>query len=145
MSQPTSFLNFLKQMKLKKTPHRVEISEILKSAERPLSADDIYAELIKKNHTISLSTVYRTLDTLSENDFVKKIDFEIDNRTFYEPISEVHHHFLICLGCGKIIKINECPLPSNFEHSLEEKNHFVIVSHRLEHYGYCAKCQETQQ
>ncbi|MDD4595662.1 MAG: Fur family transcriptional regulator [Candidatus Izemoplasmatales bacterium] len=142
MSQPSSIFDVFKQLKLKTTPHRIEILKILRTASQPIPADDIYAELRKINHNISLSTVYRTLETLSENSLVNKIGIENDNRTLYEPVADSHHHFLICLGCGKIIKIDECPLPENLEKSLEDQNNFKIVSHKLEHYGYCAKCQK---
>jgi len=143
MAQSQSFFDTLKQLKLKTTPHRVEILQILESAPQPIPADEIYAYLHQKNHSISLSTVYRTLETLAENSLITKIGMENYNRFLYELVANMHHHhhFLICLRCGKILKIDECPLPENMELLIEKKNSFKITNHKLELYGYCAECQ----
>ncbi|MDK2962453.1 MAG: Fur family transcriptional regulator, ferric uptake regulator [Eubacteriaceae bacterium] len=50
----------LKAKGLKQTRHRLTILSLLKNAEYPLSADEIYLQL--KNESINLSTVYRNLE-----------------------------------------------------------------------------------
>jgi len=141
MTPSNSIFDLLKFNKLKRTAHRVEILSILDQSVQPIPADDIYAMLKKNNHTISFSTIYRTLDTLVGNSLITRIVIENDSRSLYEINRQAHHHFLICLGCTKILTLEECPLPDEFESKIELASQFKIVGHKLELYGYCKECQ----
>jgi len=52
----------------------------------------------------------------------------------------VHRHYLICLGCKKIMPIDHCPL-GDYEKSLAKKTNYLISGHRLDIYGYCPECK----
>ncbi|NCA68388.1 MAG: transcriptional repressor, partial [Clostridia bacterium] len=125
----------LKKCGLKNTKHRVEILDILKHGDQPVSAEQIFTEMLGRNINVNFSTVYRTLDTLCEKDLVVKLTIAGGNGALYEFNSMVHKHHLICLGCKKIISLDYCPL-GNYEQALAEKTDYIIAGHKLDIYGY---------
>ncbi len=133
------FLVKLKASGLKNTKHRIKILEILSESARPISADDIYAKLKDLDNMISLSTVYRSLEALATKDLVNKVSFENETKTTYEINRLVHHHFLVCIGCNKIITMDDCPI-HEYEEEVSRTLGFHVVGHKLELYGYCPEC-----
>ena len=94
-------------------------------------ADQIYENIKLKNESVSRATVYRTLDVLAKNKFIRKLDVG-DGRIRYEAkISKDHHDHMICLDIGysllwcSLIKIviNLCG-----EKYKMLKNVFVLIS-----------------
>ncbi|HNX13559.1 MAG TPA: Fur family transcriptional regulator [Oscillospiraceae bacterium] len=125
---------------LKNTRHRAVILELLEQNDQPSTAEQLYSEMIAKSIPINLSTVYRTLDTLCEKELITKLTIEGGNKALFEFNSNLHRHHLICLGCKKIMALENCPL-GDYEQTLENKTHFVITSHKLDIYGYCPDCR----
>lgn len=131
----------LKDSGLKNTKHRTTILELLKDVKQPITAEQIYCELKEKNISINLSTVYRTLETLSDKDLILKHSVTNENKAVFEYNNRVHKHYLVCMGCKKILSIENCPL-HDYEKSLAQKTDFIITGHKLDMYGYCPECQK---
>ncbi len=127
---------------LKNTKYRVNIIEMLSKTDELVSAQEIYNRLLKKSIFINLSTVYRTLDILVDNKILNRVTIEGEKQSFYEYNRDIHHHFLICRGCNKIIPIYDCPL-EDYEQKLKSESGFVITGHRVEFYGYCDECRKN--
>ncbi|MBN2540383.1 MAG: transcriptional repressor [Bacilli bacterium] len=127
---------------LKNTKYRVHIIDLLSGTEELLSAQEIYHRLIHKKLRINLSTVYRTLDKLVETKIVSRVQIENEKQALYEYNRNIHHHFLICQSCNRIIPIYHCPL-HEYEQKLEEESGFHITAHRVEFFGYCSDCQKS--
>lgn len=136
------FVNKILNAGLKNTKHRIVLIELLSKSDELLSAQEIYHQLAKKHIGINLSTVYRTLDVLVESKIINRVMIEGEKQAFYEYNSDVHHHFLICRGCNKIISIYSCPL-DDYERKLEEESGFHITGHRVEFFGYCSECKQN--
>jgi len=130
----------LKRTGLKNTKRRTAILEILEKQTQPVTAEQIYIELNKLEISISLSTVYRELDSLVFNRLAVKVKINESNKALYEYNRMIHKHYLVCLGCKKMISIDVCPLKA-YEKKLEEQTHFAITDHKLNLYGYCPECQ----
>jgi Fe2+/Zn2+ uptake regulation proteins len=130
----------LKQKGLKNTKRRVAILGILEQKLQPVTAEQIFMELNRLGISTSLSTVYRELDSLASNDLVVKVKINENNKALYEYNRMIHKHYLICLGCKKMIALDLCPLKS-FEEKVEEQTHFMITDHKLNLYGYCPECR----
>jgi len=90
----------LKQKGLKVTPQRVAIYEaVVKLKNHPTAEKIIY--YIKKNYpNISVGTVYKVLDSLVENQLLKKVKNEKDVMR-YDAIMQQHHH-LYCTETERI-------------------------------------------
>ena len=124
---------------LRNSKQRQSILEILTRQHVHLSAEEIYQAVKLLHPSISLGTVYRNLELLTEIGTIYRASFA-DGRARYEIASPGHHHHLVCLKCGKIEDIMECPMAKEFETFIENRD-FKPLLHYFEIYGYCAKCR----
>lgn len=130
---------YLNEKGLKKSAKRKKVIEFFFKADKHFNVDELYEKLDKK---VSRSTIYRTLKLLTKCGLAIEQKFEEKNRR-YEPIHfSYHHDHFICLKCGKIIEFNEKKI-ENAQNKIAEKYNFKMVSHKLEIYGYCEKCQKS--
>ncbi len=103
------------------------------------TAKDVYELMKQKYPNISFDTVYRTIALLQEHNVIEEMDANDGASKFRLTCKSHHHHHLICIGCGKTVIIEDCPmalLHLTFEN-------FTPVKHRFEIYGYCASCREA--
>jgi len=133
------------------TNPREIIIKILINTDKHLSAEDIYISALKKNPSIGLTTVYRTLDRFTQIGVVQKFDFG-DGKARYEltnnPQKKEHHHHLVCMRCKTIIDYTnfmkeELELMNKTEKQLSKKHNFKIIHHIIHFYGVCEKCQKS--
>lgn len=97
-------LELLKERKLKATPQRLSILNILLKHEHP-NIDELYEQIKAKNPTISLATVYKNLNTMIEEGIV--IEIAVANKKTRYDIYEYEHIHLICKNCGHIYDLNK--------------------------------------
>jgi Fur family ferric uptake transcriptional regulator len=135
-----NFIDKIINAGLKNTKYRVYVIELFSKSDELLSAQDVHQKLLKKKVRINLSTVYRTLDLLVENNILNRINLENEKQAMYEYNRNVHHHFLICQSCSKIVPIYNCPI-GDYEDKLKKESGFNITGHRIEFYGYCEDCK----
>ncbi|MFN8235086.1 MAG: Fur family transcriptional regulator [Bacteroidia bacterium] len=96
------FREQLKSKGLKVTPQRVAIYEAVAELHNHPTAENII-EYIKTNHpNISVGTVYKVLDSLVENNLLRKVKNEKDIMR-YDAIMSHHHH----LYCSKTERIED--------------------------------------
>jgi Fur family transcriptional regulator, ferric uptake regulator len=127
---------------------RQAILDLLRRTSEHMSAKEIYYFLLEKYPGIGLSTVYRTLDLLSQMGLINKMDIgEGQSRYEYRTGEErSHHHHLICKKCGKIIDYDdfvdeEIKLVKEEAKSIKRKYKFIVQDHNIEFYGLCKDCQ----
>ncbi len=92
----------LQRHNLKATPQRIEIVNVLK-LQGHLNIDTLYVELKKKFPSISLSTIYKNINTMIQKDFLSELKVP-SQKNLYELIKEEHSH-LICTECKKVMDI----------------------------------------
>jgi Fur family ferric uptake transcriptional regulator len=143
MNPDKSIKENLKRCGLKSTRQRCAILEALKQSGQPLTAEQVYSTLTGQNININLSTVYRVLETMAEKNLVSKLGIIGENKTFFEYNTKKHRHYLVCLGCKKILAIENCPL-HGFEEKLADQTEYEISGHRLDLYGYCHECKKSK-
>jgi len=125
--------------KLKKTKQRERVFQILSASDRPMSAADIYQEIVVNDGAgYAISTVYRILQAFEEACFVNKTNLAGSDTALYEWNEDCHRHYAICLKCHRRIPLKECP----FSRMPETEEKFLITGHRVEVYGYCEACTE---
>ena len=128
---------------MKFTKHRSMLLMILDNASNPLSAEEIFLKMKEEGSKINLSTVYRTMEAMAENDLVIKTAFMDDNRSRYEYNRMEHKHRLVCTGCSRMVSIDGCPV-EGYAASLCSQKGFELTGHRLEIYGICPECTGKQ-
>jgi Fur family ferric uptake transcriptional regulator len=135
-------VSILNKENLRKTKSRQVILEILK-APGPKTIDEIYQRAVAQGETMSMSTVYRTCETLAEKGVVQKSNLIEDGKARYEFAGISHRHHAVCMACHDIISIEDCPF-GQFDALMESKYDFDVKSHSIEIYGYCRKCKPRQ-
>ena len=133
----------LQSVSLKVTPARVSIIEMLYQSKYLLSTQDIHELLNKQGSTYNLSTIYRVLESLKDNELINEVTLKTNESKLYEFNHHRHHHFFVCEECHKIEPINTCFI-HDIEHELEGKHKFKIKHHNLELYGVCDECDKEK-
>ena len=130
----------LRRRSRKVTEPRRAILEILRRHRHPLSIKEVFAELGKKD--CDLATVYRSMHLLEEMGMVKRFDFGDGGARFelLEEGDDGHHHHSVCLECSTVVEIEEC-FPTELQERIAHANGFKRVTHRLEFFGVCPRCQ----
>ena len=132
-----SLIAKIKEKGMKVTPQRLAIIDAL--VENMLlhpGADLIYREAKKKTRSVSVSTVYATLNDLSRFGIIKTLEFDrMENR--FECRFEDHIN-LVCKKCGGI---SDYKLPISIDQrEISNFTGFSINEVRMEFYGYCQNC-----
>ncbi len=126
-------INTFKRHNLKITPQRVSIYSYLMNTHDHPSVDMIYDEIKKNLPSISLATVYKTLNVLVECNLVKMINISKDNFR-YDANLNPHCH-IKCTKCNTVHDVNLHNVVNM--NSLSKYN---IESFDLMLYGMCNKC-----
>lgn len=123
---------------LRVTEQRRIILEELKKVKSHPTANEIYDMVRKRLPKISLGTVYRNLEILSEAGLIQKLELAGTQKRF-DGIVENHCH-VRCLGCGRVEDISVDPIPA-IDAALKGQSGYKILWHRLEFIGLCPRCQ----
>ncbi len=104
------------------------------------SAEELYKIVKKTLPTISLATVYRNLEWLSENGIIKKIEVGGRQKRF-DGTTETHYH-IRCICCDKIDDV----MKSDFRdvYCPDEINGYVVTDHHIEFLGICPLCLQKK-
>lgn len=124
----------------KVTGPRQAILEILRRHSGPMSIKQIHQNLSEGE--CDLATVYRSMHLLEEMNMVKRFDLGGGGARF-ELLAEGddgHHHHLVCTSCSDVVEIEEC-FPNELEKEIASRNGFKQVTHKLEFFGICPRCQ----
>ncbi|MBA7486781.1 hypothetical protein ES707_22342 [subsurface metagenome] len=121
------------------TEQRQLILEIIQQAREHLDADEIYQRARQKSPSISLSTVYCSLQLFKELELVEEHKFD-DMRRHYETTPRSKHHHLVCLGCGRIFEF-KCPSAEKLKSRISREEGFRVTDAEVRLAGYCPDCQ----
>ena len=125
---------------MKQTRQREVILEAFLKIGGHVSAEELYYKVSKRDSSIGLATVYRTLGLLCECGIAQQREFG-EGRTRFEIVHEYQHHdHLICTKCGKIIEFKN-PNIERLQEKVAKDNDFTVYTHKLEIYGLCSGCK----
>lgn len=125
---------------IRSSKQRQSILDVIERENKHLSAEEIYDHVKVLQPNISLGTVYRNLDLLVELGLISRATFA-DGKSRFQAGGESHHHHLICLKCGDIEDMPECPMAQSIQKYITDQN-FTPTQHYFEVYGYCAQCRK---
>lgn len=134
-------IEYLKKMcseaGIKLTHQRLEIfRELMESSGHP-SVEEVYARLQKRNPSIAIDTVYRTLATFDDIGVIKKLNL-MGEKALFDKNLDRHHHF-VCTKCKGVQDIY-WPEFDNTETPAEAQIIGKITSRHLEIRGICNEC-----
>jgi Fur family peroxide stress response transcriptional regulator len=139
LNNPTELSKTLQQAGMRLTQQRLAICNLLAETEEHPTAHMIYEQLRPEFPTLSLATVYNTLDVLIELGLVNSLGSAGDEAIHYDADTSPHVN-LACTSCHRVID-----LPSEHVHALENEvatqSGYKIMGARVLYYGLCPDCQ----
>ncbi|MCJ7425467.1 transcriptional repressor [Candidatus Bathyarchaeota archaeon] len=132
-------IDTLRKNGYKATTQRIAICRFaLHSRDHP-TAQRIYNEVRKMHPTVSLATVYKTLQILTEHGLVQELDLPQSQARFDSYVGL--HINLVCMQCGNIQDFDDKTAQEMVE-SVTAKAQFTRTGQRLDIYGMCKTCQD---
>jgi Fur family transcriptional regulator, stress-responsive regulator len=121
---------------LKVTPQRQSIFRALEGSSMHPTAEAVYAQVSADMPTISLRTVYQTLNDLAAMGELQALDLGTGS-TRFDPNLD-HHHHLVCEVCGRIddlhVDFPGVALPDGHRLGFEVSTTEIVFR------GRCAQC-----
>jgi Fe2+ or Zn2+ uptake regulation protein len=136
MRTPTELTEAFRSRGLKVTPQRQAVFEALYGTAAHPSADSVYAEVVRRIPTVSLRTVYQTLNELAEMGEINSLDLGTGAARFDPNIGD--HHHLVCTVCGLVKDVHpaaDVHLPQ------QEAAGFSVLATEIVFRGVCEHCR----
>jgi Fur family ferric uptake transcriptional regulator len=119
------------------TKQRAAVVELLSAVDDFRSAQELHDELRKRGDGIGLTTVYRTLQSLSEAGEIDVLRTG-SGEAIYRRCSAHHHHHLVCRLCGRTVEV-EGPAVERWAEKIAAEHGFSEISHTVEITGTCGR------
>jgi Fur family transcriptional regulator, ferric uptake regulator len=124
------------------TKHRAAVLGILRTAARPMTADEV-----AKSSGVPMSTAYRNLAELCDAGVAVRVGGadRTDRFEMAESLTSHHHHHLVCVECGVVSDFDPSPqlerLITKEMASLLETAGFAESHHLFDVHGVCVGCR----
>ncbi len=129
----------LRASKLRVTPARLGVLDVLEHAERPVDVSTIIRLVAKQNLTVDDVTVFRILHAFTAKGLAKEIQFN-EGKLRYEYGANPEHHHFVCEKCGDVGVVENCNVDTLIE-SITKKTGALVMRHSLEFFGLCRDCK----
>jgi len=121
---------------------RFLVYQELSISESPMSPQELYRCLTKKERKIGLTSIYRSLDLFESLGIAFKI-INGSNVRYKLCETEDHHHHIICKKCGNVVELDFCNI-SEWSKKVMESTGYQVTEHQLSFYGFCKICKSLQ-
>jgi Fur family ferric uptake transcriptional regulator len=129
-------------MQLRMTNQREIILRELKKSKAHLAADELYDIVKKVMPRISLATVYRNLEILSEAGLIGKLEISGRQKRFDFDVSD--HDHIYCVVCHRVDNLNIERKTVNSD-KLGDEVGYTVTGYRVEIIGICPDCQKKEK
>ncbi len=142
MLEERQVTELLREKGFKVTPQRLAVYKVLSATTAHPNAETIYRELQPKYPTMSLATVYKTLDILSELGLVQVLN--VGEESFrYDANTDSHPH-VHCMACGRVDDIFGVD-DTDFVERISSKTAYSLTGKQIYFYGICPDCQKKMK
>ncbi len=138
------FSHYLREKELKLTSQREMILTAFLDHPGHISAEELFQRARQRQPNVGFATVYRTLKHLTLCGLARELDFGEGRVKYESEFNRQHHDHMICTSCGVYIEFLN-PQIEELQEQVSRKHGFKIVSHRMQLYGICQKCQKTSK
>lgn len=128
----------LNKANLRLTRQRSVILEELRKVTTHPSADEIYEMVRRRLPRVSLGTIYRNLEILSETGEIRRLDTGSQLKRF-DGRAENHYH-IRCLRCDRLVDLF-VHIGAELDDRIRGVTDFSVLGHQLEFVGICPNCQ----
>ena len=126
----------------KVTPQRLAVYEALANTKEHPNAEMIFNGLQATYPTMSLATVYKTIDILHEIGLVQILNAGEDSFRYDADVSE--HAHIRCVECGRVDDVFDLDT-AKFNDQIQQNTKYRLVGQQFYFYGICADCQKTNE
>jgi len=127
---------------LRNTRQRQVIVEELEKLSSHPTATELYQIVRQRLPHISLGTVYRNLEILSESGKINTLQLAGSEKRF-DGRTDIHYH-MRCVRCGRVEDLPIEPIQA-IDAALKNVPEFEVLSYRIEFVGICAYCKQREQ
>lgn len=130
--------DLLRDKGFKVTPQRLAIYSVLASTKTHPSAEMIFNQLQPSYPTMSLATVYKTIEILKEISLVQALNVGEDSFR-YDANTSSHPH-VRCMKCGRVDDLEGIDA-SGFVEDVAGKTAYNLIGQQFYFFGFCPDCQ----
>ena len=116
----------------------IVLKVVMDSCDHP-TAEVVYNRVKEIIPNISLGTVYRNLNVLADNGYIKKIGISNNQYRFDKTVT--NHHHIRCIMCNNVKDIFS-DTAEVFYDKIELETEYKIISKDLVFEGICPNCIE---
>ncbi|NPV41947.1 MAG: transcriptional repressor [Anaerolineae bacterium] len=142
MNKPTELIDALQKSGLRLTPQRIAICKILAETDEHPTAAVIYESIKPQYPSLSLATVYNTLEVLVAHGKVNVLGDAGDGKVHFDADTKPHIN-LACLECHRIIDFSS-DFVMQMNEEIKKKAGYDFLGSRLIYYGICPECQKKK-
>jgi Fur family ferric uptake transcriptional regulator len=139
MTHCHNLIDNLRQKGYRITPQRELIAESIAHSDYHLTAEQILELVQAHTSAINLATVYRTLDLLTAQGLVSRLDLG-DGCIVYATAQHGPHIHLVCRLCGQVIDA-DYQVATSLKSQLVDQYHFQADLLHISIVGVCDSCQ----
>lgn len=136
----SEFIDRSKELGIKVTPQRIAIYKELASTDQHPSTEIIYKKIKDYYPNISLTTVYRTLETFEKLGLISVVNV-LYNAARYDANLDPHHH-IVCTECKKVEDVYDESL-NNLDISNKTLGDYKVEGYSLLLNGLCKSCRSN--
>jgi len=125
---------------LRLTRQRRAVLDSVAEASSSVSPVQVFVAARERCPELGLTTVYRTLDLLSEIGALRRVH-GLDHCEAFVPAGAAHGHTLVCSRCGQVVEFTDCDMKTVVAAAARQTG-FRITEHFLQLSGECPACGE---
>jgi len=129
----------LKEKGIQVTPQRLAILEQLKLRKDHPSAEMIFQELKDEFPSLTLATVYNTLEKLRTSGLCIEVN-PLHASARYDGNTAAHQH-AVCINCQRVVDVHDASVSIEPPEWLSKE--FTLVNQNVIFYGLCKECQNS--
>lgn len=139
MNTTDQLVSTLKKAGMRITPQRIAICDLLSGSRDHPTAQMIYEQVSPQYPSLSLATVYNTLDVLVGLGAVNVLGSVGDDNAHFDADTSPHIN-LACISCHKIVDIAS-PQVGDIDREISQSSGYKLLGARMMYYGLCPDCQ----
>ncbi len=136
------FERLCRERGIRVTPQRLAVYRLLAQDATHPTAEYVYGRLRRRMASLSFTTVYRVLECLEREGFVRRVG-ALDGAARYEANLTRHHH-CVCRLCGRIIDCEDRPLQQS-RLPWRAPAGFVADELEIRILGTCSMCRRARK
>jgi Fur family peroxide stress response transcriptional regulator len=137
---PQEIAERLREWGVRVTPQRLAIAEAVLNSEDHPSVQQIYERVQDHFPSMTLATIYSTLDVLERSGLIQELPFPQFSR--YESNMEPHVN-LVCIQCSNVIdSVVGQETVVRLRDQISGESNFQVAWQRVDFHGWCRRCAD---